>query len=107
MNYYRLKIVHADSLFTYGKIIAVAAPVSGKIIILPNPAKDKITIRLGNVSAKTDIVIADARGVIVKKLQLMAGIVETSVNIPDLQPGVYSISFQSGQTKSVQQFVKL
>lgn len=107
MNYYRLKIVNADSLFTYGKIIAVAAPVSDKIIIFPNPAKDKITIRLGNVSEKTDIVIADARGMIVKKLQLMAGIVETSVNIPDLQPGVYSISFQSGQTKSIQQFVKL
>ncbi|MDN3655634.1 T9SS type A sorting domain-containing protein [Ferruginibacter paludis] len=107
MNYYRLKIVNADSLFTYSKIIAVAAPVSDKIIIFPNPAKDKITIRLVNVSATTDIVIADERGMIVKKLQLAAGILETSVNIADLQPGVYSISFQSGQTKSIQQFVKL
>jgi len=107
INYYRLKIINADSLFTYSKTIAINAPVSNEIVIYPNPAKDKLFIRLADISGETQIIISDARGVIINKLQMKAGIMESSVNILDLQPGVYSISFLSGNAKTTKQFVKL
>lgn len=107
INYYRLKMVDADGRFTYSKTIAIAAPAVNAITVFPNPVKDKLFIRLTGVPAETDISIADAKGTIVKTLQLKAGTTEASVNTTVLPAGVYSISIQSGKLTNTQQFIKL
>ncbi|MEO7044795.1 MAG: T9SS type A sorting domain-containing protein [Ferruginibacter sp.] len=106
INYYRLKMVDADGLFTYSKIIAIAAPGSNAITIFPNPVKDKLFIMLPGLPVETELTIADAKGSCVKKLQLKAGTTETSINTVGFAAGVYSISFQSGSLKNTQQFIK-
>lgn len=105
INYYRLKMVDADGRFTYSKIIVIAAPVNNAVIVFPNPVKDKLFIRLAGIGP-TEISIADARGTVIKQLQLRAGTSEASVTTTGLPAGVYSISFQSGTFKSTQQFIK-
>jgi len=107
INYYRLKMVDADGQFTYSKIIAIAAaPANNTITVFPNPVKDKLFMRLPGVPAETEIIIADAKGTCVKKLQLKAGTTEASINTVGLAAGVYSISFQSGSLRNTQQFIK-
>ena len=106
INYYRLKMVDADGRFTYSKIIAIAAPASNAIMVFPNPVNDKLFIRLTNIGSPTEISIADAKGTVIKQLQLRPGASEASVSTADLPAGVYSISFQSGTLKSTQQFIK-
>ena len=106
ISYYRLKMVDADGRFTYSKIIAISTPVNNAFIVFPNPVKDKLFIRLAGIASQTEISIADARGTVIKQLQLRAGAFEASVNTAGLPAGVYSISFQSGRFKSTQQFIK-
>ena len=106
INYYRLKMVDVDGQFTYSKIIAIAVPAGNTITVFPNPVKDKLFMRLPGVPAETEIIIADAKGTCVKKLQLKAGTTEASINTVGLAAGVYSISFQSGSLRNTQQFIK-
>ena len=106
ISYYRLKMVDADGRFTYSKIIAISVPVNNAIIVFPNPVKDKLFIRLAGMVGPTAISIADAKGTVIKQLQLRAGTSETSISTAGLPAGVYSISFQSGRLKSTQQFIK-
>lgn len=106
ISYYRLKMVDADGRFTYSKIIAISVPVNNAIIVFPNPVKDKLFITLAGIASPTEISISDARGTVIKQLQLQAGASEASVSTAGLPAGVYSISFQSGRLKSTQQFIK-
>ena len=106
ISYYRLNMVDADGRFTYSKIIAIDAPVNNAIIVFPNPVKDKLFIRLDGTAGPTEISIADARGSVLKRLQLLAGTAYATVDTADLPAGVYSISLQSGKLKSTQQFIK-
>jgi hypothetical protein len=106
INYYRLKMVDVDGHFTYSKAIAITAPMNNAVVVFPNPVKDKLFIRLAGIASPMEIIIADAKGTCVKKLQLKAGITETSVNTADLSAGVYFISFQSNTSKNTQQFIK-
>jgi hypothetical protein len=106
ISYYRLKMVDADGRFSYSKIIAISAPVNNAIIVFPNPVKDKLFIRLAGTGSPTEISITDARGRVVKQLQLRAGTFDASVSTAALPAGVYSVSFESGKLKSTQQFIK-
>ncbi len=106
INYYRLKMADADGRFTYSRIIAVKAPANNAIVIFPNPARDKLFIRLAGITQQTAITINDAKGRCIKKLQLSAGTIQTSVNTAGLVAGVYSISFLSGTLKYTRQFIK-
>ena len=106
INYYRLKMVDGDGRFTYSKIIAISAPVNNSIMVFPNPVSDKLYIRLAGIAGPIEILIADAKGSVIKQLQLQAGTADATVNTADLAAGVYSISFQSGKQKSTQQFIK-
>lgn len=106
INYYRLKMADADGRFTYSRIIAVKAPANNAIVIFPNPARDKLFIRLAGITQQTAITINDAKGRCIKKLQLSAGTIQTSVNTAGLVAGVYSISFLSGTLKYARQFIK-
>ncbi len=81
INYYRLKMVDIDGRFTYSRIIAVKAPASNSIAIFPNPVSDKLFIKLGDVAAATRIFITDAKGIVIKQLQLRAGTWQTTINI--------------------------
>ncbi len=106
INYYRLKLVTTDSTFTYSKTLAIAAPANNLITIFPNPVHDKLFIRLPTVTGETQIIIADAKGNVLHRIKLVAGTTETSVNTATLSAGVYSISFQSGNLKNIQRFIK-
>jgi hypothetical protein len=99
-------MVDVDGHFTYSKAIAITAPMNNAVVVFPNPVKDKLFIRLAGIASPMEIIIADAKGTCVKKLQLKAGITETSVNTADLSAGVYFISFQSNTSKNTQQFIK-
>ncbi len=106
INYYRLKNVDLDGVYTYSKTIAVTAPMDNSILIFPNPVKDELFIRLQDALAETKISIIDSKGISVKELKLKAGTTNISINISDLSPGIYSIVFYAGKAKNTQQFIK-
>jgi len=106
ITYYRLKMVDADGGFSYSKIIAIDAPVTIAIMVFPNPVKNKLFITLVGIAGPAEISISDAKGTVIKKLQLQAGAAEASVSTAGLSAGVYSISFRSGRLKSTRQFIK-
>jgi len=61
-NYYRLKIVNKDGLYSYSKVIFLAGSEKELISFYPNPAKDYITIVSKSLSENSIIVIRDALG---------------------------------------------
>lgn len=105
MNYCRLKMVDVNGSYTYSKTISIAAS-SGQVFVFPNPVKDKLFIAIPNVSTETTIHIGDVKGIIVKTLQMKAGVTAASFNTTELQAGVYSIIFDSGKVKETLQFIK-
>ncbi len=97
-NYYRLKITERSGLIRYSAIQRVFADnIAGGFMIFPNPAKDKITIRI-SLGATSMLRMTDVSGKLVLQKQL-TGIV-TELPLPALPPGVYMIEV-NGNTKKL------
>ena len=80
--------------------IAHATAVSSNIIIMPNPALNNITVNSNRVADNSNIQIADILGNELMQTNLQQG--KATIDISNLQPGVYLIRTNSG----IQKFIK-
>ena len=92
--------------YTYSKTIAVSSSTHNLVSVFPNPVKDQLFIRLRDGLGESIINIVDAKGNMVRAIQLKAGITATSINAKDLGAGVYSIIFDSAKLKETLRFIK-
>ncbi len=106
INYYRLKMIDINEAYVYSKTISVFARSGHLFTIFPNPVNDQLLIRLQDALPGSIIRIADAKGAIVRTIQLKAGATNTSVNTKDLKAGAYSVIFNSGKFKETLQFIR-
>jgi hypothetical protein len=84
--------------------------MSANMHIYPNPVQNSFTIEI--VAAESsigDIQISGLNGAVVftKKYELDAGINAIKIQIPDLQPGAYSIQCKTNTESGSNSFVKL
>ncbi len=92
LNYYRLKQVDVNGEFTYSKTIVIKASTNLAISVTPNPFINFITIEFRSaIPSNTTILIYDAMGKLIKKLELL-----------QLQPEVHSLNIDlSGFNKGI------
>jgi len=82
-----------------------ANQLSNKFQIIPNPAKNNITIE--NTSNSIDnISIYDLKGVEVKKIDPIQNLKNVEIDISNLSQGVYLIKTQSNKKYDIQKIVK-
>jgi len=99
-NYYKLKMVDKDGKFTYSKIINVVFGNQQLALkVYPNPATTYVVVE-HPVSAKpAELKLLDATGRIVKNKTVSEGAMQTSVNVKNLAPGVYTVIWTNGVDK--------
>lgn len=98
--YYRLKMVDTDGRFTYSSVIVLKETLENKVSIYPNPFEQVFTIDIGATDLlNTSANIIDAKGVVLKKVKLMA--IQTQVNISGMPKGNYIIQFADGKSQKI------
>ncbi len=94
-NYYRLKMVDIDNVFSYSSILSVELSLAnGACLIYPNPARNSTSLLFNSVTAGRYIVrIVDGAGRILKQI---SGVSAVGMNKVDLSvqrwgTGVYTV----------------
>ena len=102
--YYRLKQIDKSGNFVYSFIIAVSSKMATKLMLYPNPATTTLNIKApSKISA---VLITDALGKVVKKLNVGARSNELLVNINDIASGEYFVQTICIDNKYVASFIK-
>jgi hypothetical protein len=105
MNYYRIRISEMDGSSSYSGVVTVSNSSRGNTTtsVFPNPAQDKVNIRING--AQTDVIVSieDMTG---RQLYRSAGSNAVEVSISGWQPGIYIVRTTISGTTSVYRFVK-
>lgn len=104
-NCYRLKIIFADGRISYSEIIMVSLPSSSFIKVYPNPAREKIFIKIPASSSISGLAIVNIYGSVVKWVNTQ-DLTIACVDILNLSPGLYYIKTIHGQSSLVVPFIK-
>ena len=91
VGYYRLVQLTDSGTLGFSKTLSVFGGASGKLFLFPNPATDKIHIRLNNMqSFMVDVKVYDHLGQLLIKQTIDHG-EQPEVNISNLPNGIYTI----------------
>lgn len=109
INYYRLKQFDIDGKFTYSKVIHFQNSVSLGLRISPNPVKSKINLQVIGFQNNQDInyYIFSASGSLVKIGHANSAISLITVDVSNLNGGMYIIKAVSGDITVSREFLKL
>ena len=111
-SYQQNFIFECTTLSTCGIEPQFAPGAELKLLLSPNPAKDKLQISLiekSDVSKRRDIPelwITDHMGNIRIKQKYSAGHKNVSINISSLPPGVYTVVVIDGKSQVSEKFIK-
>jgi hypothetical protein len=98
--YYRLKMVDLDGSAKYSSIIFIKNSASRLATVYPNPARDEITINVGNKSLlNSNAVLTDLNGKVLQRISLTQ--TSTQVNVSSYTRGVYLLKFTDGSSIKV------
>ena len=76
-----------------------------KMMVYPNPAKDKLNIATGNPGANLTIEIYDVYGIKVMEDLFQTGLLLT-LDVADLKSGLYTVMIRDGEKASLAKFIK-
>ena len=103
INYYRLKEVDIDANFVYSEIRSIYFGANGSVVLVPNPAKDKVVIYLPGNPGNTLIQIFNSNGQLMKRLS--SGQESVEVNLRNFVKGVYSVKVTGKDMNEVRKLV--
>ena len=100
--FYRLKMVDKNGHYTYSNVITVHKnPVSGNILVYPNPAKDIVNIIIADNSGKYVVQLYNVAGYMEKQEDAsMQGNVIT-INCAELSSGIYFLKLINKENGSI------
>ena len=104
-NYYRLKIIDADGKTYFSNIVQVILPVPPSLMVYPNPAREKIFIKISAQSSISTLAVVNITGSVVKWINA-SNLTIVSVDILNLSPGLYYIKTMQGQSSLIVPFIK-
>jgi hypothetical protein len=107
INYYRLKQVDKDGHSTYSKTVFVSfEETTGPIAIRPNPVNDKLILDIAQPSENVMINIFSTDGRLVKKESLGSVQRSSTINVAQLNAGVYILRITMSTEVSQIKFIK-
>lgn len=110
INYYRLKMVDVNQIFTYSRVVAIKNDASLITMqLFPNPVTDILQVQIpSNRAVTSNIRIADAAGKLVysKSVQLSNGNNAVSIPVLYLLPAVYYLVADDGEKRQTLPFIK-
>jgi hypothetical protein len=99
ITYYRLKQIDLDDRYNYSVIRAVSGGTNVSVLLYPNPNHGQFTIRMDGATGIHDVRIVDAKGAVIKNMQLQGN---TPLPVTGLSSGAYIIqipdAFGPGET---------
>jgi hypothetical protein len=104
INFYRLKLVDADSRFTNSEIKSVLFSNADVVLITPNPASSFVNIYMSkNNNSLSQIIVTDANGKLVQKINTT----EQTYQLPtgNYAKGLYVIKVISAESTSTQKVI--
>lgn len=104
-NYYRLKIIDTDGKAYFSTVIQVNMPPVPALMVYPNPAREKIFIKISGQSSISTLAIVNIAGSVVKRIKV-SNLTIVSVDILNLSPGLYYIKTMQEQSFRVVPFIK-
>ena len=109
INYYRLKIIDKDGKFSYSEIRSINNTGSFNVVVYPNPVKSNLTLDFNSekkTDAKLEIVNAEGKPVLSKKIQIAQGASKQQINTSVLSSGNYFIKIISSEAQTELKFIK-
>ncbi len=104
-NLYRLKIIDFDGRFEYSKTVQVSVRFPPELSVYPNPANEKIFIKISPSSSISALAIVNISGSVVKWVNTK-NLTIVSVDILNLSPGLYYLKHISEQSTQIVPFIK-
>jgi hypothetical protein len=106
-NYYRIKRVDINGTILYSKIIRIDFSKDLRLLLFPNPVKDKIYLQIPGIrNQKGILTLENSSGSILKKTsQLLEEKME--LNVSSLSPGLYVVSVFGDGFIMHRKFVKI
>jgi hypothetical protein len=104
-NQYRLKIIDTDGKTYYSETIGVFWEGQPALFVYPNPAREKIFIKIPASSSISTLTVVNIGGSVVKRLNTR-DLTIVSVDILNLSPGLYYIKAMQGQSFIIVPFIK-
>lgn len=96
-NYYRLKSVDKDGSFEYSRVAIVELNSGNEFIVFPNPASDRITLKLNFIPKEGDLIrILDSTGTVIQVIRPEE--IDFTISIVDWNRGTYYVQL-SGTTQ--------
>ncbi|MFT3911101.1 MAG: T9SS type A sorting domain-containing protein [Ferruginibacter sp.] len=103
VNYYRLKQVDLDGKFNYSEIRSVYFGNDVNIVLVPNPAVDKVTVYLPGNTSPVSINIHNMNGQLVKQLSSNEEAVQ--IDVSGLSKGIYSLRINGKAVNEVRKLI--
>ncbi len=96
-SYYRLRQTDNDGTYTMSEVRAVhrTEQTSGRLIITPNPAKDRVRLQAPTMFGPTVCTITNALGSVVRREEV-SEVQRAALPISGLPPGCYVVTLSDG-----------
>lgn len=105
-NYYRLKQIDFDGAFEYLGPVSVDFKIP-EIRMLPNPVQNQITLQFPEeLTHEKKIIISNLNQQVISRQVLFGGKKVYTINVSNLQSGMYILTIQSANNIDVKRFVK-
>ncbi len=104
-NYYRLKQTDADGKYSYSKMLSINYIKPGTILLLPNPAKDQLTVKGLNAANISTISLLNIQGKLIHQFTAKQ-ITAYSFNISNISAGTYMVWVKDNNGVVTQKFIK-
>lgn len=104
INFYRLKQVDADGKISYSQIRQVRFS-SGKILIYPNPATNRVNVQPANGKLLSSVALYDIHGKLLAGKTNIAG-QDATIDVSALPAGFYLIKASDGTTTVTEKISK-
>jgi len=107
INFYRLKIIDIDGIFTYSNIVAVRINAEIKLRIFPNPAQRILFVEANGNNENAIVQIVDGNGKKLKEMKVfLSGKTSFSVDVSNLPGGFYNLILHKKEKTEVRTFIR-
>lgn len=107
VNFYRIKVQDTTALYSYSAVIQIQL-LSMTMPVYPNPVKyGFFLVDLPSIKRPSIFQLTNTWGMIVQTIQVPAGVAQQRINLPELLPGTYRLSWTDGVSTAYQTILVL